>query len=157
MFLCIHIYIYIYIYVFLFIWMYIYIYIYIFASRGARCRPPRGLGEGRPHRLGPPPPWGPGGGGGDDRPGSGHIRILYKAPEDYTKPQQTIQRHKLLIKYTHKYWQKLQTDLFAKRHVKKWKSAAGRLRLANMAWDYRYWPYIDKYWLSLISVSYWYY
>ena len=30
--------------------------------RGARGRPPRGLG--RPHRLGPPPPppWGPGGG-----------------------------------------------------------------------------------------------
>ena len=47
------------------------------------------LASGRPHRVGPPPlpPWGPGG----DRLGWGHIRILHKAPKDYTKPQQTIQ------------------------------------------------------------------
>ena len=31
-----------------------------------------------------------------DRLGSGHIRILYKGPRDYTKPQNTIQRHKIL-------------------------------------------------------------
>ena len=63
------------------------------AQRGGR--PPRGL---RPHRLGPPPPppWGPEWGG--DRLGSGHFRILCKAPEDYTKPQQTIQRHRILTK-----------------------------------------------------------
>ena len=35
-------------------------------------------------------------GGGGDRLGSGHSRILYKVPEDYTKPQQTIQRYKRL-------------------------------------------------------------
>ena len=31
-----------------------------------------------------------------DRLGSGHIRVLYKAPEYYTKPQNIIQRHKIL-------------------------------------------------------------
>ena len=35
------------------------------------------------------------GGGGGDRLGSGHGRILYKAPEDYTKPQNIIQRPKI--------------------------------------------------------------
>ena len=48
-------------------------------------------------RLGPPPPpppWGPGG----DRLGWGHIKRLYKAPTDYTKPQNIIQRHKILDK-----------------------------------------------------------
>ena len=37
---------------------------------GARGRPPRSPGGGRPHRLGPPsppPPWGPGGGKGTGR------------------------------------------------------------------------------------------
>ena len=36
---------------------------------------------------------GPGGGGegGGDRLGWGHIKRLYKAPQDYTKPRQTIQ------------------------------------------------------------------
>ena len=38
-------------------------------------------------------------GPGGDRLGSGHIRILYNAPQDYTKPQQTIQRHRILAKY----------------------------------------------------------
>jgi len=42
----------------------------------------------------PPPPWGPGGGEVGDRLGWGHIRILYKAPEDFTKPRQTIQSPK---------------------------------------------------------------
>ena len=47
-----------------------------------------------PYSLGgPPPPCGPGGKGGRgaDRLGWGHIRILYKAPKDYPKPQNTIQ------------------------------------------------------------------
>ena len=39
-----------------------------------------------------------GGGGGGDRLGWGHIRILYKAPEDYTKPQLTIQSPDRLYK-----------------------------------------------------------
>ena len=47
--------------------------------------------------MGPEPPWataaavGPGREGRGDRLRWGHIRILYKAPTDYTKPQQTIQ------------------------------------------------------------------
>ena len=54
-------------------------------SRGNR--PPRGPG-GRAAGTasnGPPPPWGPGGRCGD-RLELRHIRILYKAPKDYTKP-----------------------------------------------------------------------
>ena len=39
---------------------------------------------------------GEGGAGGKDRLGWGHIRILYKALENYTKPQQTIQRYEIL-------------------------------------------------------------
>ena len=59
-------------------------------------RPPRGLGRGASAL-----PWataaavGPGGG---DRLGWGHIRILYKTPTDYTKPQQTIQSPDKLYK-----------------------------------------------------------
>ena len=46
-----------------------------------------------------PPPWSPGGGrGGGDRLRWGHIRILYEAPTDYTKPQQTIQSTDRLYK-----------------------------------------------------------
>ena len=46
---------------------------------------------------------GPGGGrGGEDRLGLGHIRILYKAPEDYTEPQHVIQSHKMLQKYVNR-------------------------------------------------------
>ena len=33
---------------------------------------------------------------GGDRLGWGHIRILYRAPREYTKPQNIIQRHKTL-------------------------------------------------------------
>ena len=47
-----------------------------------------------------------------DRAGWGHIRILYKAPTDYTKPRQTlqspkktIQRHRILDK-NQKYYTK---------------------------------------------------
>ena len=39
-----------------------------------------------------------GGEGGGDRLGWGHVRILYKAPKDYTKPHKTIQRHKISYK-----------------------------------------------------------
>ena len=54
---------------------------------------------------GPPaPPWataaavGPGGGRGrGGRLGWGHIRILYKAPKDHAKPQQTVQSPKKII------------------------------------------------------------
>ena len=48
---------------------------------------------GRPHRLGPlpPPEWGCGGGGeGEIDCGGEHIRILYKAPKDYTKTYKTL-------------------------------------------------------------------
>ena len=31
-----------------------------------------------------------------DRLGWGHIKILYKAPEEYTKPKKTIQRFEIL-------------------------------------------------------------
>jgi len=61
--------------------------------------PPADGPEGdRPHRLGPssPPPWGPRGRGRGGRLGWGHIRILYKAPTDNTKPRQTIQVPKTL-------------------------------------------------------------
>ena len=84
-------------------------------------RPPRGLagppaeGPGPPGGGPPAPHWataaaavgpgggrgqrgkGRGGGEGGDRLGLGHIQILYKAPEDYTKPQETIQRHEKII------------------------------------------------------------
>ena len=42
---------------------------------------------------------GGGGGGVADRLGWGDIRILYKAPKDYTKTQNIMQRHKILTKY----------------------------------------------------------
>ena len=39
-----------------------------------------------------------GGEGRGDRLGWGRIRILYKAPKDYTKPRNTIHRHRILDK-----------------------------------------------------------
>ena len=73
----------------------------------AECiRPPRGLG-GAPAppwataaaaAVGPGGGWGDGGGRGGDKLGWGHIRILYKAPTDDTKPQNTIQSPDRLYK-----------------------------------------------------------
>ena len=61
----------------------------------------------------------------------GHIRILYKAPENYTKPQNTIQRYNILTIFDKQ--SKKTTNLFSKKHA--WKQhAAGRLRLENMGW-----------------------
>ena len=73
---------------------------------------------------------------GGDRLGSGHIRIPYKAPEDYTKPQQTIQRNKILTNYLQKVSNELELTFVQKRMSNK--NIAGRLRLANMAWGYQY-------------------
>ena len=64
------------------------------ARRGARGRQPRGPGGGgvRTAAVGP--------GGRGDKIGWGytvgwrHTKTLYKAPKDYTKPQNTIQRHR---------------------------------------------------------------
>ena len=52
-----------------------------------------------------------GGGGG------GSPARLYKAPTDYTKPQQTIQRHKVLTKYSQKIKSMTKTCLLFERHV----------------------------------------
>ena len=103
---------------------------YVYRGPGAQGRPPRGLGlsaegplpppwgpgpsaeapgGGHPHRLGPPPPpWGPGGRG--RRLGSEHIKMLYKAPKDYTKPQKTIQSPGILNK-TLKYSKRIATNV----------------------------------------------
>ena len=55
---------------------------------------------------------------GGDRLGLGHLEKLYKAPTDYTKPQQTIQRHRILIKYCQKNENAKACFFFSKRHVK---------------------------------------
>ena len=61
---------------------------------------------GGPPAEGPPAPPGATGaavgpgrrGGGRDNLGWGHIRILYKAPKEYTKPQKSIQSPNRLYK-----------------------------------------------------------
>ena len=72
-------------------------------------RPPRGLGGGAARTaLGPRHRRRRGARGGD-RLGWGHIRILYKAPKDYTKPQQTIQSPQKIYTKTYKIRQQPKT------------------------------------------------